>query len=146
MQSWYDCTLKHTLNGQEILKLKVTAAKGKLVECSILFGQGLVYSTNVVVDLVNGLPKVMLRGKIPYAAFKTEFIMASLNECILKHTLNGQEILNLKVVAAKGKLLECIVLFGKSLTYNTQLVVDLVSGFPQVLLTGKVPMVEFETG
>merc|ERR1719481_1585044 len=146
MQSLYDCTLMHTLNGQDLLKTKVTVAQGKLMECTILFGKGLIYSTNLVVDLVNGLPKVMLTGKIPFATFLTELIMPSLTECTLKHTLNGQEILNLKVVATKGKLLECTVLFGKGLTYNTQLVVDLVSGFPQVLITGKVPMIEFETG
>merc|ERR1712042_86548 len=138
--------IQQKLNGQDLLKTKVTVAQGKFIECTILFGKGLIYSTNLVVDLVNGLPKVMLTGKIPLATFMTELIMPSLTECTLKHTLNGQEILNLKVVATKGKLLECTVLFGKGLTYNTQLVVDLVSGFPQVLITGKVPMIEFETG
>merc|ERR1712042_257949 len=139
-------SMQQKLNGQDLLKTKITVAQGKLIECTILFGKGLIYSTNLVVDLVNGLPKVMLTGKIPLATFMTELILPSLTECTLKHTLNGQEILNLKVVATKGKLLECTVLFGKGLTYNTQLVVDLVSGFPQVLITGKVPMIEFETG
>merc|ERR1719309_1577108 len=146
MKSWYDCTLRHTLNGQDILKLKVTAAKGKLLECTILFGKGLTYNTQLVVDYVNGFPQILITGKIPMVAFKSTLAMHNPKQYSIQQKWNGQDWLKAKINVAQGKLLECTVLFGKGLTYNTQLVADLVSGFPQVLLTGKVPMVEFETG
>merc|ERR1719175_567916 len=96
------------------------------------FGKGLKYNTHLMVELVNSLPKVILTGKVPLAAFKTEFTMQSLYDCTLMHTLNGQEILKLKVTTGKGKFFECIILFGKGLTYNTQFVVDHTNGFPHL--------------
>jgi len=145
MHNLYQYSVKHIFHGQEIFNTKVVIGAGKLIECTMLFGKGLKYNTNLIVSHNNGLPQLIFTGQMPLATFKTEFIMPNLKECTLMHILNGQEILNLKVVATKGKVLECTILFGKGLKYNTHLVVDHVNGFPHIMVTGKIPMVAFET-
>merc|ERR1712142_891352 len=138
-------SVKHIHNGEEMLKVKVIAAKGKLLECSVLFGTGLKYNTNVIVDHVNGFPKMVILGKLPYifmqsvAEFKTEVLMHNLFHYSVSHVFNGQELLKVKATVFQGKILECTVLFGHSLKYNTVVTVNYVNGFPKMIVTGKIP-------
>ena len=37
------------------------------------------------------------------------------------------------------------MLFGFGMKYNTFLTVDFMNGFPKMVITGKLPMIEFET-
>merc|ERR1712142_346687 len=96
-------SVKHVHNGEEMLKVKIIAAKGKLLECSVLFGTGLMYNTNIIVDHVNGFPKMVFLGKLPniflqtVAEFKTESLMHNLFHSSVSHVFNGQELLKVKI-------------------------------------------------
>merc|ERR1712142_1189638 len=122
-------------NGLEIFNTKVTVAKGKLFECTMLYGIGLKYNTHVMVDYVNGLPKVVITGKLPLVAFESS----------ISTVVNGQEIFKSKVTFAKGKLFECNMMFGIGLKYNALLTVEYVNGYPKMVIAAKMPIFEFET-
>merc|ERR1711915_750150 len=138
-------TMTHVFNGQEIFNTKVVVAKGKLLECNVLFGIGLKYNSHLSLDYVNGLPKLVVAGNWPIVAFEIELVMNSLNDYSIKHIFNGFEIFNTKVAIAKGKLLECTMLFGIDLKYNAHILVDYVNGLPKMMIAGKLPMITFET-
>merc|ERR1712142_88785 len=145
MHNLHEYTMTHVFNGQEIFNTKAVVAKGKLLECTMLFGIGLKYNTQLSLDYVNGLPKLAVTGNWPIAAFETELAMNSFTDYSIKHIFNGLEIFNTKVTVAKGKLFECTMLYGIGLKYNTHVMVDYVNGLPKVVITGKLPLVAFET-
>merc|ERR1719357_2431007 len=145
MDSFNDYSIKHIVNGLEIFNTKVTVAKGKLFECTMLFGIGLKYNTHAMIDYVNGLPKMVITAKMPIVEFETNLIMLNLHEYAIKHIVNGLEIFNTKVVVTKGKLLDCIMLFGIGQEYNYHFIIDYANGFPKIMITGTIPLAAFET-
>merc|ERR1712142_810038 len=145
MNSFNDYSIKHIFNGLEIFNTKVTVAKGKLFECTMLYGIGLKYNTHAMVDYVNGLPKMVITGKLPLVAFETNMIMHSIHQSSISSVVNGQEIFKTKVTVAKGKLFECNMMFGIGLKYNALLTVEYVNGYPKMVIAAKMPIFEFET-
>merc|ERR1712042_144432 len=157
MHNFFQYTVKHIHNSEEMLKVKLSLATGSLVDCTILFGTGLKYNTQITVDYMNGFPKVLINGYVPNTflfnsgRFETELIMHSLFHYSVSHVYNGQELLKVKATIAQGKFLQCTVLFGQGLKYNTALSVECVNGFPKMIITGKVPNIvmfneaEFQT-
>merc|ERR1711909_79516 len=79
----------------------------------------------LTVDMLNGFPRIEITGKIPAfkylkaGAFKTEVIVNSWLNYEMKHTFNGVEILRLT--------------FG------------MLSGFPRMEITGKMPTIKYFT-
>merc|ERR1719391_1254551 len=145
MHSLHKYSVKQIFNGQEILKTTLSVAQSKILECSVQFGIGLTYNTQLMVELTNGFPKMVITGKVPMIEFTTKFIMENANQFALHQTLNGQQIFRANIIVAKEKFLECTMLFGFGTKYNTFLTLDFVNGFPKMVITGRLPMVEFET-
>jgi len=145
MQDLYQYNAKTVLNTQEVFNAKVAVAKGKLADCEVAFGIGLKYKVNLIVDQVNGFPKVAVSGTLPMVAFNTEIAMQNPYQYTVKNVVNGETLFNAKLSVAQEKLLDCVVQFGFGLRYNTHLLMDYGNGLPKLIVTGNLPLINFTT-